>query len=180
MGEKLNSLRVITIILIILLFALFVYVEEDIPVFGDPYNPTIKYVEILSVENNKDDKLLDQNIIPETITSNLLKRGFPSPIRIEKINGLEGQWNGFIIKEEPYYSKEEKYYFMKKEGDLLKIYRYAFVARWIEKGLKETSIPNMVTYGLADYRGYDTLGETTVIFTAGVSVILLLRRRSRL
>ena len=62
----------------------------------------------------------------------------------------------------------------------MEVSRYAFVVRWIEKGLKETAVPNMVTYGLADYRGYDTLGETTVIFTAGVSVILLLRRRSRL
>jgi len=32
---------------------------------------------------------------------------------------------------------------------------------------------------LASYRGYDTLGETTVIFTAGVGVILLLRRWRR-
>ena len=30
---------------------------------------------------------------------------------------------------------------------------------------------------LASYRGYDTLGETTVVFTAGVGVIALLRRR---
>jgi len=30
---------------------------------------------------------------------------------------------------------------------------------------------------LANYRGYDTLGETTVIFTAGMAVMLLLRRR---
>jgi len=32
-----------------------------------------------------------------------------------------------------------------------------------------------VTAILADYRGFDTLGETTVIFTAGVGVLLLLR-----
>jgi multicomponent Na+:H+ antiporter subunit B len=36
----------------------------------------------------------------------------------------------------------------------------------------------MVTAVLADYRGYDTLGETTVIFTAGLSCLLLLRRDS--
>jgi len=35
--------------------------------------------------------------------------------------------------------------------------------------------PNMVTSVLADYRGYDTLGETVVIFTAGLCVVLLLR-----
>lgn len=39
-------------------------------------------------------------------------------------------------------------------------------------------IENVVTTVLGSYRGYDTLGETTVIFTAGVAVLLLLRRRS--
>jgi multicomponent Na+:H+ antiporter subunit B len=32
---------------------------------------------------------------------------------------------------------------------------------------------------LADFRGYDTLGETTVIFTAGIGVMLLLRGARR-
>ena len=32
---------------------------------------------------------------------------------------------------------------------------------------------------LASFRGYDTLGETTVVFTAGAGVITLLRRRRR-
>lgn len=48
--------------------------------------------------------------------------------------------------------------------------------RYIEKTLEETATPNMVTSVLADYRGYDTLGETTVIFTAAICCILLLRR----
>ncbi|NKB58587.1 MAG: DUF4040 domain-containing protein [Alphaproteobacteria bacterium] len=48
--------------------------------------------------------------------------------------------------------------------------------RYIEDSLKETSVPNMVTAVLASYRGYDTLGEVTVIFTAGVGVLLLLVR----
>ena len=51
--------------------------------------------------------------------------------------------------------------------------------RYIEKTEIETATPNMVTSVLADYRGYDTLGETTVIFTAGASCILLLRRRKK-
>lgn len=38
----------------------------------------------------------------------------------------------------------------------------------------ETGVPNFVTAILASYRGYDTLGETTVIFTAAVAVLLLL------
>jgi len=40
-------------------------------------------------------------------------------------------------------------------------------------------IPNVITTVLASYRGYDTLGETTVILTAGVAVLILLRRRRR-
>jgi multicomponent Na+:H+ antiporter subunit B len=37
--------------------------------------------------------------------------------------------------------------------------------------------PNTVTSLLAAYRGFDTMFETAVIFTAGVSLVLLLRRR---
>ena len=51
---------------------------------------------------------------------------------------------------------------------------------YLARSVPETGIPNVVTSVLASYRGYDTLGETTVIFTAGVGVILLLgswRRR---
>jgi multicomponent Na+:H+ antiporter subunit B len=51
--------------------------------------------------------------------------------------------------------------------------------RYIEKTLEETAVPNMVTSVLADYRGYDTLGETTVIFTAGIACLLLMRRFGR-
>ncbi len=37
-----------------------------------------------------------------------------------------------------------------------------------------THIPNVVTTTLASYRGFDTLGEVVVIFTAGVGVLILL------
>ncbi len=47
---------------------------------------------------------------------------------------------------------------------------------YLVRSLPETGIPNVVTSVLASYRGYDTLGETTVIFTAGIGVLLLLRR----
>lgn len=175
-----RKFKVIAFALIILLCALFIYVAEDIPIFGDPDAAPIKYVELFSINVDQGDGLLDQNLIPQKLTERLLERGFPPPTRAEKIPKIPGEWNAFIAKEEPHYAKEEKYYFIRREGNLLKVYRYAFVVRWIEKGLEETAVPNMVTYGLADYRGYDTLGETTVIFTAGVSVILLLRRRGRL
>ena len=48
---------------------------------------------------------------------------------------------------------------------------------YLESTLHNTATPNVVTSVLADYRGYDTLGETTVIFTAGISCILILRKR---
>lgn len=52
--------------------------------------------------------------------------------------------------------------------------------RYINDVIAETGVPNAVTAVLADYRGFDTLGETTVIFIAGIGVMLLLgglRRR---
>ena len=53
------------------------------------------------------------------------------------------------------------------------------VPRYLADSIKETNVPNVVTSVLADYRGYDTLGETTVIFTAGIGVMLLLRGSRR-
>jgi multicomponent Na+:H+ antiporter subunit B len=49
------------------------------------------------------------------------------------------------------------------------------------KGSKSEGIglPNLVTSILASYRGYDTMGETGVIFTAGIGVMLLLSGRRR-
>lgn len=51
--------------------------------------------------------------------------------------------------------------------------------RFIEESKHETGSDNMVTSILANYRGYDTLGETTVIFAAGICIIMLLRREER-
>jgi len=53
------------------------------------------------------------------------------------------------------------------------------VPRYLNDALKETGVPNVVTAVLASYRGFDTLGEVTVVFTAGVGVIALLRRLRR-
>ncbi len=49
--------------------------------------------------------------------------------------------------------------------------------RYIHESPHETGVVNMVTAVLASYRGYDTLGETTVIFTAGMCLVMLLRRK---
>lgn len=43
---------------------------------------------------------------------------------------------------------------------------------YLAQGQAATGAPNIVTAVLASYRGYDTLGETMVIFTAGVGVLL--------
>lgn len=48
---------------------------------------------------------------------------------------------------------------------------------YIEDSVEDTHTPNIVTAVLADYRGYDTLGETVVIFTAGLACVLILMKR---
>jgi len=53
------------------------------------------------------------------------------------------------------------------------------VPRYLNEMKKEVDVPNVVTAVLASYRGYDTLGETTVVFTAGAGVVALLRRRRK-
>lgn len=50
---------------------------------------------------------------------------------------------------------------------------------YIEGTRTDIQIPNVVTAVLASYRGYDTLGEVTVIFTAGIAVLCLLWRGKR-
>jgi len=48
---------------------------------------------------------------------------------------------------------------------------------YITKTLEDTAVPNIVTSVLADYRGFDTMFETSVIFAAGMAVAMVLRRR---
>ncbi|MFW6323799.1 MAG: hydrogen gas-evolving membrane-bound hydrogenase subunit E, partial [Desulfovibrionales bacterium] len=51
---------------------------------------------------------------------------------------------------------------------------------FIEETMEETSVPNIVTAVLGDYRGYDTMFELVVVFTAGLACFYLLgayRRR---
>ena len=43
----------------------------------------------------------------------------------------------------------------------------------------DIDIPNIVTAVLASYRGYDTFGETIVVFTAGVAVLALLKNNTK-
>jgi multisubunit Na+/H+ antiporter MnhB subunit len=52
-------------------------------------------------------------------------------------------------------------------------------SHYIEKSLEETGAGNAVMAVLLDYRGYDTLGEATVLFAAVLGAVTLLRQRAR-
>jgi multicomponent Na+:H+ antiporter subunit B len=46
---------------------------------------------------------------------------------------------------------------------------------YLRRSEADTGAPNVVTAVLADYRGYDTLGETVVILTAGLACVFVLK-----
>ncbi|WP_461210568.1 Na(+)/H(+) antiporter subunit B [Desulfocurvus sp. DL9XJH121] len=50
---------------------------------------------------------------------------------------------------------------------------------YIEHSLEDTDVPNFVTSLLADYRGFDTMFETTVVFCAGAACFFLLGAYTR-
>ena len=49
----------------------------------------------------------------------------------------------------------------------------------IQNAQEETGSNNVVTSVVFDYRGFDTLGEATILFTAVTGVLLLLRTEKR-
>ena len=51
--------------------------------------------------------------------------------------------------------------------------------RYLEESGSFLHIPNVVTTVLASYRGFDTFGETVVVFTAGLGVLVLLAGATR-
>ncbi len=62
-------------------------------------------------------------------------------------------------------------------GDPAGIIHQNVAPYYLENSISDTGAPNVVTSVLASYRGFDTLGETVVIFTAGIAVLLLLKGR---
>ena len=50
--------------------------------------------------------------------------------------------------------------------------------RYIEKGMQETGAVNIVAGMILDYRAFDTLGESNVLFIAACAVLILLRTAS--
>jgi multicomponent Na+:H+ antiporter subunit B len=63
---------------------------------------------------------------------------------------------------------------MPRFGDPMAPIHTHVAPRYLEMSNEEIGIPNVVTSVLASYRGYDTLGEVTVVFTAAIGVMLLL------
>lgn len=50
---------------------------------------------------------------------------------------------------------------------------------YLEKGLSGTGAANVVASVILDFRAYDTLGEATVLFTAVIGVLAIVRRIGR-
>jgi len=50
---------------------------------------------------------------------------------------------------------------------------------YVDPGAQQTGSANLVTGVIFDYRGYDTLGEATVLFTAVIGVLTVLRLRGK-
>ncbi len=51
--------------------------------------------------------------------------------------------------------------------------------RFLSEGLRETGATNLVSSVVLDYRAYDTLGEATILFTAVIGVLAVMRKVGR-
>jgi multisubunit Na+/H+ antiporter MnhB subunit len=51
--------------------------------------------------------------------------------------------------------------------------------KYLEEGSRQTGAVNLVSSIILDYRGYDTLGEATILFTSVVGIMAILRRPGR-
>ena len=64
-------------------------------------------------------------------------------------------------------------------GDPMSQVHQHVAPRYLAERGSALHIPNVVTTVLASYRGFDTLGETIVVFTAGLGVLMLLAGATR-
>ena len=53
------------------------------------------------------------------------------------------------------------------------------VKKYLEEGISKTGAVNLVSAIILDFRAYDTLGEATVLFTAVIGIMAVLRRPGR-
>lgn len=68
---------------------------------------------------------------------------------------------------------------MPQYGDPEAPIHHHVVPRYLGQSAEEIGLPNVVTSVLASYRGYDTMGEAFVIFTAAAGVITIIGRSRR-
>ena len=68
---------------------------------------------------------------------------------------------------------------MPRYGEAEAAIHHHVAPRYIKKSKAEVGMPNIVTSILASYRGFDTLGEVTVVFTAAIGVMALIGRRRK-
>jgi hypothetical protein len=185
-----KSLSLAGLVLVLFLAGIFVYVVEDVPAFGNAKSPANRYIALFSIDAENMVASLDAGVVPAEIKSRTEALGFTKEnyfptmeegnYVIERNEEDEG-WDILIHEGEIFFTEPLKYYHVKEEADgKLTIYRYNWPIRVLEKTEEETGTMNAVTSGLADYRGYDTMFEETVIFSGAVSVVLLLRKRGRL
>ena len=97
------------------------------------------------------------------LTTRKAKRPTGSPLLPLLLVGVTGALLVYGTLDLPYYGDPEAPIQTHVGGD------------YLERTPEEIHVPNVVTAVLASYRGYDTLGETTVILTAGIAVLLLLK-----
>jgi hypothetical protein len=177
------------LLMVLFLAGMFIYVVEDVPAFGDKYSPANRYVKLFSTDAEGSIESLESGVVPPAIKNEIERIGFNKENNFPTLeegeyeiewNEEEEGWDLLIAEGELYFKEPLKYYFVKEVDGKLTVYRYNWPIRVLEKTEHETATLNAVTSGLADYRGYDTMFEETVIFSGAVSVILLMRRRGRL
>ncbi|MBN1897453.1 MAG: DUF4040 domain-containing protein [Spirochaetes bacterium] len=73
------------------------------------------------------------------------------------------------------------YFFILSLNGLSEFGKHAtrMATEYIQGGVKGSGSINLVTGVVLDYRGYDTLGEITILFTAVIGVLTVLRSRGR-
>jgi len=204
---KMNPLTWTSIVIALLLIALSIYAIEDLPAFGDENSAANKKIKLFSLDADGLVESLDAGVLPVEIKTRIEDLGFiegptcpgcqnenyptldEGNYEIKKIEKgayeggriyTEEGWDVLIREGEIFYDEFQQYYFIDEMGEKLNVYRYNWPVRVVERTEEETFIINAVTSGLADYRGYDTMGEETVILTGAIGVILLIRRRGRL
>ena len=72
------------------------------------------------------------------------------------------------------------YFFILATGDLdpFGVHKTRMATEYMINGVKDIGSVNLVTGVVFDYRGYDTLGEATILFTAVMGVLAILRLKT--